>query len=145
MRDSAVVDASVAVKWFVPELGSNEADALATIGLRLVAPSLIRFEVANAFARKAVAQLVTPEDGLQYVGLLPRYLDDIVDAETLLPAAMDLAVRLRHPIYDCVYLGLARERGTVMVTADKRLLARLEQTDWAPYAVLLDGWRPEFP
>ena len=43
--DHAIVDASVAVKWVVPEIGSDQAAALATY--RLSAPDLLDAECAN--------------------------------------------------------------------------------------------------
>ena len=43
-----VADASVAVKWFVPEAGSAEAERLAA-SETLHAPSLLRAEVGNVF------------------------------------------------------------------------------------------------
>ena len=38
---------------------------------------------------------------------------------------MDLARRLGHPVYDCVYLALAEREDAAFVTADQRLLRRL--------------------
>jgi predicted nucleic acid-binding protein len=43
----------------------------------------------------------------------------------LLAAAVEVGVDLGHPVYDCLYLALARELGTQVVTDDRRLLARL--------------------
>ncbi len=48
-----VVDASVAVKWLVPEEGRPEAKALLDGGELLAAPELIVAEVASGIARKA--------------------------------------------------------------------------------------------
>ena len=38
---------------------------------------------------------------------------------------MDLARRLDHPLYDCVYLALAEREEATLVTADQRLRRRL--------------------
>ena len=46
-----VVDASVAVKWFVPEQDSDKASAILRSDQRLLAPDLIRIEVAATFTR----------------------------------------------------------------------------------------------
>ncbi len=45
---TVVVDASVALKWFVDEAGSNQARLLLIRDLSLVAPDLIVAEVCNA-------------------------------------------------------------------------------------------------
>jgi len=47
-----VVDASVAVKWFLPEAGSEEATQLLTGTDKLIAPDLVRVEVAAAITRR---------------------------------------------------------------------------------------------
>lgn len=46
-----VVDASVAVKWFIPTADSDQAIALLRSGQKLIAPELIRVEVAAALTR----------------------------------------------------------------------------------------------
>lgn len=47
-----VVDASVAIKWFVPEVHAEAARRLLREGMILLAPDLIWAEVANALWRK---------------------------------------------------------------------------------------------
>ena len=46
-----VVDASVAIKWFVPEIHAEAARRLLREGITLLAPDLIWAEVANALWR----------------------------------------------------------------------------------------------
>ena len=47
-------------------------------------------------------------------------LNDL-DPQELLAEALALACHLNHPVYDCLYLALARREAAVLVTADKRL------------------------
>jgi predicted nucleic acid-binding protein len=47
-----VVDASVAIKWFMPEVHAEAARCLLREGMTLLAPDLIWAEVANALWRK---------------------------------------------------------------------------------------------
>jgi len=37
-----------------------------------------------------------------------------------------MAQQLAHPVYDCVYLALAERERATLITADERLLGRLE-------------------
>ncbi len=53
MTDS-VVDASVVVKWFVAEAGSQRALQLLSESNRLIAPDLVIVEVATALSRRAL-------------------------------------------------------------------------------------------
>ena len=49
---SVVVDASVVIKWFVPEAGSDAASRLLASEDRLEAPDLLFAEIANAIWKK---------------------------------------------------------------------------------------------
>jgi predicted nucleic acid-binding protein len=44
-----------------------------------------------------------------------------------------------HPIYDCFYLSLAEAEDALVVTNDKRLLAKLQGTDLSGRAIALDA------
>jgi predicted nucleic acid-binding protein len=44
--------------------------------------------------------------------------------------ALEMAASLDHPIYDCFYLALAEQLDAMLVTADDRLLCRLQGTAW---------------
>ena len=58
------------------------------------------------------------------------FLQNLIDApvvsepaEPHLPAALRLAIELRHPIYDCLYLAVALHDDINVVTADRRFAA----------------------
>jgi predicted nucleic acid-binding protein len=123
-----VVDASVAVKWFSSEAGSVAALALLEGRKRLLAPALIRVEVAAAVVKKARAGVVTGEDASVMLELWFRAASSgrlvMVPDEDDLSAASRLAIELRHPIYDCLYLALAQQHAIPLVTADASFATR---------------------
>lgn len=124
---SLIVDASVAVKWFAAEEGTEAAQVLLEdSGDALLAPDLLLIEVANALWKKwkrgviVRAQLRDAISELGYVFPPPN----LVPVADLADEAADLAGDLGHPIYDCLYIALTRRtRGGVLVTDDRRLLA----------------------
>ena len=136
-----VVDASVAVKWFVPEEFADRADDLSASGARLVAPRLIMTELANAFFKKVRANLMKPADAASDLSILPRYIPEIVDHEVALQSAFLAACELGHPIHDMIYTEIAKRLGLVVVTADDRFLAKLHGSVFALSAVHLKDWR----
>jgi len=121
---TVVVDASIAVKWVIPEVLSDRADALRGQADRLLAPDLLLCEAANALWKKLMRREITAREAAQALDLLMASGVDLRPSAPLLGRALELARRLRHPVCDCVYLALAQGEGATLVTADQRLLAR---------------------
>lgn len=137
-----VVDASIALKWFFDEGDRAEARALLISGASLLAPTLVQSEVANALWKKKRAGAMTVEDAIQINAQLPPFFQRLFPVEPLLPPAIELSFRLDHPIYDCVYLSLAREMDCPFLTAAGHLARKTAgQTDLPPILPLSD-WRP---
>ena len=136
-----VVDASVAVKWFVTEDASDKADEVSASSHTLLAPRLIMIEVANALARKAMQKLIAPPEAAEYVRILPQFLAGLLDVDDLIEPALQNACSHRHPIYDFVYLEAARRRDTQMLTADQKFIAKVKGTNVAKLVVSLSEWR----
>jgi predicted nucleic acid-binding protein len=132
-----VVDASVAAKWFLDEPQHEEARALITSGDDLVAPEFLLLEVANILwkkIRRSEVDLPTAQANLK---ALRRGEPEFVDSRLLMARALDLADELEHPIYDCLYLALARAEKAQVVTADQRFHKRVSDSDYAESIALL--------
>jgi predicted nucleic acid-binding protein len=117
-----VLDASAVVRIIE---GSPQAaamgEALAAADL-VLAPELMLTEVANALWRLQRA------GQLEGAGLQQRFeravalVDHIEPDRTLQAEALALATHLDHPVYDCLYLVLARREVAALISADQRLL-----------------------
>jgi len=138
-----IVDASVAVKWFVAETDSLVADELSASNHRLFAPRLILTEVANALGRKAMTGLMSAVEACVYLRSLPQYFDGVLAVDELIEPALENACAIRHPIYDLIYLEAARRLDAQLVTADRRFTAKIAGTGFARHVTLLSDWRPE--
>jgi predicted nucleic acid-binding protein len=120
-----IVDASVVLKWFVPEAGSREAIALQSGPHNLAAPSLIQMEVAGAICRatRGNAPRLSKTEANQlcsrWFSRVEQRVLEIVPDESLLKEACNLAVSLSHPLADCLYLELANRWNIPLVTADR--------------------------
>jgi predicted nucleic acid-binding protein len=136
-----VIDASVAVKWFVSEEASDKADEVSASDHTLLAPRLIMTEVANALARKAMQKLITPLEAAEYVRTLPQFFTGLIDVEDLMEPALQNACSYMHPIYDFVYLEAARRRNARMLTADQKFFATVKGTHLAKFVISLSEWR----
>lgn len=126
-----IVDASVAVKWFLPEEGAAEAKSLLNGTFRLLAPDLLWIEVGSVAWKIARRGDLTPAEAEQIVRDAAAFPVEIVESLPLLPSAIRIATEADRSIYDSLYVALAaRERASV-VTADDRLANALRHTDWS--------------
>ena len=132
--ESFVIDTSVAIKWIVDEDGSDAALALG--GADMIAPALLRTEAGNVLRTMYARKDVSAEQALDLFAFLQTAPVVIVDHdEDLERRALELALALRNPIYDCVYLALAERTGRRLVTADRRFLRSLTGTEHAGSAL----------
>ena len=116
-----VVDASVAMKWLVPEPHSDVAEHLLDPAHVLLAPDLLYAEIGNVLWRRVNRRELQANEaplllnGLRQVELILTATPDLVDA------ALGLALRAHCTVYDAVYLALAIHDDSRLVTADRRL------------------------
>jgi predicted nucleic acid-binding protein len=132
-----VVDASVAVKWFLPESGAADALRLQDPQHTLHAPTFLDVEVSNVFwkrIRRGDMQRTDADDALKSLFALPVIRHS---GAQLLIAAFDLACRLDRTVYDALYLALAIQLNAQMATTDERLVNSLAGTPFAAYIVRL--------
>jgi len=118
-----VVDASVAVQWFAREPGSEASAALVEGNQPLVAPDIMPLEVANALWKKFRRGDVPAGDLQPAVTRILASDITLIPTLNLLERAVRLAFEISHPVYDCVYLVLAEERGAPLASIDERLRA----------------------
>ena len=127
-----VIDASVAIKWFVKENLHDEARRLLDGQDDLHAPDLLVAELANVAWKKTVRREI---DARQARDIALAYLDGVPrlwSSADLVDRALQIALELGHPIYDCLYIACAEAVSGVLVTADGRLRAAVDATRFEP-------------
>jgi predicted nucleic acid-binding protein len=130
---SFVVDASVAIKWFVEEPLSDRADALLGADEPLFAPELVLAEAANIAWKKTIRGEIEPEQARIIAERLEAGIPMLLSIQALHVRALDIALQLGHPAYDCFYLACAEAvTDGQVVTADERLLSAVARTPYEP-------------
>ena len=136
------VDASVAVKWFVAEDHRKEARQVLGPRIERYAPDLLPVECASAICKKASrGEIGRPAPFLDEIARLGEVVR-MRPSASLLRNAAETALRIGHPVYDCLYIACAKLTGSVLVTADRKLgktvtdrgpdieAITLQDTDW---------------
>ncbi len=123
-----ILDASVVLKWFLEEKGSELALELRQSyisGLsKVVLPDLILYEVANAlrydkkFSQGAATEAI--------ISLIDLGIDIIVPTTNLLRGALEIAYENGVTVYDAIYISLAQEMSCEFITADEKLYRKVK-------------------
>lgn len=128
MKDTVVVDTSIAIKWVLQESDSDIAETMliewSSNGVVILAPALLTYEVTNALYKKAHKDEITFEmakEALTKV-LLSGVVLNFSQDSNLGRRAIELARQFGLPAtYDAHYLALAEREGCELWTADTRM------------------------
>lgn len=132
-----VVDASVVVKWFIPEVHSDAAVRLLEGGYSLLAPDLLLPEVGNVLWKKIRRRELSESSALSIFENLKSKSLQIVGTPTLLKSALGIATKFDRSFYDSLYLATAVFHDCVLATADDKLYRALRGTTLSPHVQCL--------
>jgi len=134
-----VVDASVAVKWYLPEVHAEPAARLLAEEYELHAPDLLLPEFGNILWKKFMRGELSQAEVRSIAKALAVVPLRIHASQPLLEGAVELALRTSRTVYDCLYLALAIHLGCALVTADDRLHNALQASSLSSYIRHLGG------
>ncbi len=136
-----VIDASVLIKFYVPEILSDKAEELLTKveqgDVMLLAPDLIYPEVGNILWKKQRIKELTRSEVEEITDAFVLLPLKIEDSKLLLPLAMDIGIAYRITVYDAIYVSMARVYEIKMMTADRKLADTTAKTDLKGYVAWL--------
>ncbi|MBZ0273333.1 type II toxin-antitoxin system VapC family toxin [bacterium] len=143
MGDGYVIDASVAVKIFQQEDHSDNArrliDLVKTQAHPVYVPDVFFAECANVFRTWIRLKHMSPEKAGVCLGVLAELPLERLPSETILASALSIAVRFDLTAYDAIYVALARNTRSALVTADKAILRNVRGPDYE--VVSIAEWR----
>ncbi len=115
-----VVDANVAIKWVLLEIHTDSALRLLNNDYTLLVPDFFFPEIGNILWKRIRRSEITLEEAQENLSELSQVNFQICPSLSVMPLALDIAVRVQQAVYDCVYLALAVTNQCQMVTADER-------------------------
>lgn len=125
-----VVDASVSIKWYVPEIFEQEATRFLKSRPQLHVPELILLEISNITWKKVQRGEITAAEGDRVVQAVARKRWTIYSHRRLIKSAYAGAEATGQTVYDWTYLALAISIGCEFVTADEKFYKALEKTQF---------------
>ncbi len=124
---NVVIDASAAIGVVLAMPGSDTFSTILEQADMVSAPDLYIVEISNALWRYRKSDLLPMahcERALAQAVALP---DRFEPGGALYLEAFTLACRHLHPVYDAMYLVLARRNSSIILTMDHRLAALAEK------------------
>ena len=128
-----VIDASVGFKWLFPEEFEAQADELISKAHTLWVPDLFFSEITNILWKRVRAGLIDQKVAKNSIKALEDFNLKVARTLDLQIPALEIACLAGQSTYDCLYVALAVEQNTQMITADKRLYNALQSTQFATF------------
>ena len=123
-----VLDASVALKWFLKEDYSEEAgqlrDEYLSGTLEIVVPALVYYEITNVLRYKPDYSIRDLEDCAS--SLDGMQLNTVSWNEAVGKISISLAYKFGITAYDASYLAVAHYCQCKLITCDEKLLSKVE-------------------
>jgi predicted nucleic acid-binding protein len=123
-----ILDASVAAKWMLPAGGEDLHEQAAEwlehlLGdqISLVVPDLFWIETSNLIWRAVRMARITKDEGVRSLADLRGRGLETVSSLPLFAAAMEISFSYNCSVYDSIYVALAKDRSTSLITADEKL------------------------
>ncbi|MBN2392898.1 MAG: type II toxin-antitoxin system VapC family toxin [Anaerolineae bacterium] len=131
-----VLDTSVVLKWIRQEeiLAEQALDILHGYlegHIRVIVPTLLIYEVANVLRYKVEFTTMHLETAIQ--SLFNLDLEWVVASSEIARRSVNLARVYDTSVYDAVFAAVAEGAGATLVTADVRLVQRLERLSYVVF------------
>lgn len=132
-----VVDASVIIKWYVPEDDFAAARALRAPRVQLAAPDLLFVELSNILWKIVRRGDLKPARAIEIIEVIALSPFVTYTNQSLARDALDLAAATGVSAYDASYVALAMRLNVQCITADQRLVQKLAGTPAGDHVTLL--------
>ena len=134
---SHVIDASVAMKWFLPEPQHEEALIILQETTQFYVPEHFFAEMTNILWKKIAQKEITDREAVHILKKIAQIPWEVIDTRPFLNLALQIAFRWKITTYDSLYFLAALQQKSVLITADRFLYDALVASPFSQSILLL--------
>ena len=132
-----VIDACVAIKFFLPEEGFEKAGTLMNRYNRMISPDLFMVEFDAIIEKKVRQKLLDSDGAYELFNEIRKLPIEIISYSEISRLAIDLSVTLPISLCDACYLAVAIEFDQQVITADNRFYRGIRGTPFESNVIRL--------
>lgn len=123
-----VLDASAGIEVILNRSAALSFKKQILNAKKVITSELYKAEVANVMWKYVSVGRLTADSAHDLMHLAYGLVDEYVDTSDLCDESLEQSIRLKHSVYDLLYLTVARRNAAFLLTMDKKLknLARKE-------------------
>lgn len=129
--NAVVLDASVLLKLFIEEPGSVEAVTAVESAEQLLAPDLLLAESSNILWKHVQRGELEATAAVELLTDILQMPIQYTPSRDLVEVALRLAIETKQTVNDALYLALAIQADSVLLTTDERLANSLASIPYA--------------
>jgi predicted nucleic acid-binding protein len=127
MALACVLDASAAVRLILADPAATDLAERVGGAALVLAPELMLTKLDNTLWKLQRADRLNDLDPQELLAEARELVDRLEPDRHLQAETLALACHLNHPVYDCLYLALARREAASLISSDRRLNALAER------------------
>lgn len=131
---SFVIDASFAIKWLLPEKGSEKALSILDELQRFYVPDLFLIETDSIITKKIRRKEIDVSEAVILSNKIRKFPYVSIPYQNIQKLALELSSTMYISHYDACYLAVAIEYSGILYTADLRMYNGLQSTPFSDYA-----------
>ncbi|MBI2613256.1 MAG: type II toxin-antitoxin system VapC family toxin [Candidatus Levybacteria bacterium] len=130
-----VVDASVCLKWVFEEKDSEKARNLLTLSekgdILLLAPEIWEYEIVNGFASAMLKNKLSYVQSRKLLRMVLKASPQTIATHDLLLKSLKNCHKYKISAYDSAYVTLAAENRIILISADEKLVQKVNDPNAA--------------
>lgn len=128
-----VIDACVAIKWFIPETGYQKASELIQAHSEFLAPELFLIEMDAIITKKVRKKEIELSEAYILHDEIRKLPFKLIRYDQTAKLSFELSATLPITTYDATYLSVALQFNEEVYTADRRFYRGISTTPFRDY------------